>query len=440
MTIATPDRRVRLPHGARAFLLSGLASVAFPLSALITSPLLARGLGPDGRGELAALLTPLTVAEAMAAVGTPLAAAYFIRSGTDLRSVRSAGLWIVTVSGLATGALLVAFAPALLSTYPHLVATFRWLTLGVVLGSYIEFYRGVRSGQEAYGQVNANYWLSALARMAGIVVLAVVGGLTAQRVAVLSIAVGVVSGLTLVRLRRRAPEPASPTTTVSRGRMVRFSLHTWAGVLSGSLGARLDQFLLIGLVTPELLGIYAVAVTAAQVPMAFFPAVQRLFLNRAAASDETAGLVKAARLSATVALIVVVALEPVLPWAVTTVFGRPFEDAGGLAQVLVIGAGLWGVGQSLGGLLIGVGKPGSASAADAVGVVLLGVSLIPLQAALGISGAALAVVLSSLVTTLLKAHGLARGRRTGALALLVPSPRLLLQTFTVRSPEGEADE
>ena len=121
--------------------------------------------------------------------------------------MRQAGLWIVTLSAVITAIALVVFAPVLLGTYPHLVATFRWLTLGVVVGAYIEFYRGVRSGQEAYGQVNANYWLAALARMAGIVVLAVLGSLTSQRVAALSIAVGVVAGLTLVR-RPRAGDPS----------------------------------------------------------------------------------------------------------------------------------------------------------------------------------------------------------------------------------------
>jgi O-antigen/teichoic acid export membrane protein len=219
--------------------------------------------------------------------------------------------------------------------------------------------------------------------------------------------------------------------------MLRFSLHTWAGVVSGSVGARLDQFFLIGLVTPEVLGIYAVAVTAAQVPMAFFPAVQRLFLNRAAASDDAAALTKAARLSATVALLMLLALEPVLPWAVTTVFGDPFAEAAGLAQVLVVGAALWGIGQSLSGLLIGVGRPGHASAADAVGVVLLGLCLIPLQAWLGVTGAALAVVASSAVATLLKAVFLAHGRQTTATALLAPSPRLLWQTFTTPSSTRE---
>ena len=149
--------------------------------------------------------------------------------------------------------------------------------------------------------------------------------------------------------------------------MLRFSLHTWAGVVSGSVGGRLDQIILIGLVTPTVLGVYAVAVTAAQVPMAFFPAVQRLFLNRAAASDDAAALTKAARLSATVALIMVVVLKPVLPWAVTTVFGGPFADAAGPARILVVGAALWGIGHRLGGLLIGVGRPGRASSADAVG-------------------------------------------------------------------------
>jgi len=65
--------------------------------------------------------------------------------------------------------------------------------------------------------------------------------------------------------------------------------------------------------------------------------------------------------------------------------------------------------------------------------------LVPLQAWLGISGAAVAVVACSAVTTLVKAHLLAQGREAGALAFLVPSPRVLLQTFT-RPSRGDGDE
>lgn len=435
----TAAARVRLPATSRTFLYSGLATIAFPLSAFATAPILARGLGPDGRGELAALLTPLAVAEAVAALGTPLAAAYFIRSGTRFRSVRSAGLWIVTLAGLATTLALVAAAPLLLGTYPELVPTFRWLAVGVFVGAYIEFYRGVRSGQEAYGRVNANYWLGAMGRLAGIVVLALLGALTPERVAVLSIAVGLIAGLTL--LHGRGPATAEPPTApgVTRRAMWRFSLQTWAGVVSGSIGSRLDQLLLIGLVTPEVLGVYVVAGTAASVPMAFFPAIQRLFLNRAAGRSDAAVITKASRLSATVALGTVLCLEPFMPLLVSVVFGPAFDDAGPLAQVLLVGAGFWGIGQGLSGLLIGVGKPAAASTADAVGVVVMAGSLLGLHAWFGVMGAAVAVVLGSAVPALWKAALLARHLGIPAVSLLVPAPRMLWRAVVPVREGGDRD-
>ena len=56
-------------------------------------------LGPAGRGELAALLTPLAFADAIASVGAPLAASYFISRGVDERAVRRAGVVVVTAAG-----------------------------------------------------------------------------------------------------------------------------------------------------------------------------------------------------------------------------------------------------------------------------------------------------------------------------------------------------
>jgi O-antigen/teichoic acid export membrane protein len=409
-------------------LTAAVANAAFPLSALITAPLLARGLGPTGRGELAALLTPLSIAEAVSAVGTPLAAAYFVRSGSSVHSVRRTGCLIVAVSGTATALALVFTGQLLLNRYPDLIPVFRWLSLSIAVNVFIELYRGVRSGQEAYGRVNANYWLSALSRLVMIVLLAISDALTPTRVAVLSIVLGLISGLTLWRRPGRAPGPAPERRpAVSIGRMLRFALHSWAGVVSASIGARLDQLLLIGLVSPRVLGIYVVAATAAQVPMALFSALQRLTLNRAASSADPAALVHAGRFSASLAVLITVVVAPLLPWLVPLVFGRPFASAVPLAELLLVGAALWGIGQSLSGLLIGLGAPGRASLADTIGTVSLCLALVPLQALWGVSGAAVAVVISAAVTTTLKASFLTAGRGLTVASLLRPSPRALWQ-------------
>jgi O-antigen/teichoic acid export membrane protein len=204
--------------------------------------------------------------------------------------------------------------------------------------------------------------------------------------------------------------------------MLRFSLQTWAGVVTSSIGSRLDQVLLIGLVSPPTLGIYAVAVTTAQVPMALFPALQRILLNRAARGHDSVSLVRASQLSAAFAMLVCLALLPVLPWVVTTLFGSAFEQSANLARILLVGTTLWGIGQSLSGLLIGVGLPGRASLADAAGLVALGATIGPLVAWRGSFGAAIAVVIGSAMTTVLKARFLAAGRPITASSLLLPSP------------------
>jgi hypothetical protein len=99
-----------------------------------------------------------------------------------------------------------------------------------------------------------------------------------------------------------------------------------------------------------------------------------------------------------------------------------------------MGGGCGGGGHSFGWLLSVGGRPGRASSADSGGGVVLSHTLLPLQAWWGITGAAVAAVVSSAVATLLKACFLAQSRDFGAMALLAPSPGLLWRTFAGPSP------
>jgi O-antigen/teichoic acid export membrane protein len=55
----------------RTLVLSSFAYLVVPLSALMTGPLLARSLGPEGRGLMAALLAPLALANVLFTFGVP---------------------------------------------------------------------------------------------------------------------------------------------------------------------------------------------------------------------------------------------------------------------------------------------------------------------------------------------------------------------------------
>ncbi|MGY1635503.1 lipopolysaccharide biosynthesis protein [Geodermatophilus sp. SYSU D00742] len=413
---------MNLPQSLRHLAAGAAASAAYPLVSLATGPILARGLGPEGRGELAALLTPLTVADAFAAVGTPLAAAFYVRAGADLRKVRRIGLLIVGVSGTLTAATLIILADFILSSYADLVPLFRWLCIGVALGAVIEFYRGVRAGQEAYGRLNLNLWLGALGRLVGVVTLAYMGELTPGRVAFLSIATGLLAALAL--FKRKPPGAAPPNRSVNLGEMTKFSLRTWFGVLASSFAARLDQFLLITIVTRDELGYYAVAVTAAQVPMAVFPVLQRQLLNRAVTVSDPRELALSSRLAVALALGLCIPCALLMPILVPLLFGDAFTQSVRLAQILIIAAALWGVGQSLTGLLVGSERPGRASWGDGLGVTALLVLILPLAHRFGPVGAAWAVVASNALSVMFKASQLRRGIPGGRLLdIVIPRMR-----------------
>ena len=112
--------------------------------------------------------------------------------------------------------------------------------------------------------------------------------------------------------------------------------------------------------------------------MALFPALQRILLSRAARRPDTASLVLASRMSVALALFVALVVEPNIWWLVPLVFGSAFQDTVPLALILVVAMVLWGIGQSLSGLLIGVGHPGRASLTDGSVLLLLAVCLVPL--------------------------------------------------------------
>ena len=403
-------------NALRDLLLGSLANYAFPVAALITSPILARGLGPDGRGALAALLTPLTVADAIAAVGTPLAANYFISAGADERTVRRHGAIIATVAGALAVGLLIAVSGPLLAEYPELRLTFVLLTPTVLLGGYINLFRGIRAGQEAYGQINANLWAGALSRLVAIVALAVAGLMTPTTVAVLSLATGLLSGLALYR-RYRARASAGPPFKP----FLSYSLRGWFGTLSSSVTARVDQLLLITMVPAAALGNYAVAVTVAEIPNAVSLVVQRLLLVRSAAgaSRDLDTTLSGMRLATAFNVVVAGSVFLAADLVVAVLFGSAYQDAPHLLRLLVVGTAAWGISQSATGLLLGVGRPGASSTADVTSAVVTIGAIYPAVALAGTTGAAAVASLAYSLAAVVKLVVVRRALGTTWPALLV---------------------
>src|SRR3954471_471766 len=66
------------PSASRTLVWTTAANVALPVSAFITSPILARELGPHGRGEMAAVRPPSTLAVRVMTFGLPESRTYHV--------------------------------------------------------------------------------------------------------------------------------------------------------------------------------------------------------------------------------------------------------------------------------------------------------------------------------------------------------------------------
>src|SRR5207248_1354771 len=115
---------------AGAMVRLAVSNLAIPASAVLTGPILARSLGPAGRGTLAAVLTPIALSTYVLNFGVPEALTYVVAKG---RATTATANRLALVLGAIIGALcaggLIALTPVLLQKYPHQQTLFIVLSL-----------------------------------------------------------------------------------------------------------------------------------------------------------------------------------------------------------------------------------------------------------------------------------------------------------------------
>jgi O-antigen/teichoic acid export membrane protein len=342
-------------------------NIGIAMAGLLTGPLQARALGPSGRGDLAAIMVPLTLAPGV--LGLALGA-YATREAARGRNI-----------GELLGSLgAVVLATSLIGVFGGLVAA-DWLAEGrevvrtfLLVGAALlplSLVAGIPSSMLA----SLEMWrLFAVFRL--IPMLIFVGGtvgfyladaLTVEVSAVLLLIGGVTSAFVLLPfcLRHR---PWTFRRQVAREGTI-FGLKFWAGGLAQLLNGRLDQLLMIKLVSSSQLGFYAIAATIATLPGFLAGAVGPPLLSRIAAGDR--GLVqRAMRCTLAVSFALAAAASAAAPFLVPAIFGDAFSESVPFAIVL-LGAGvMYTTANVATAALVADGAPGVTSFAEVAACVV----------------------------------------------------------------------
>jgi O-antigen/teichoic acid export membrane protein len=383
----------------------------YALSA-ITGPLLARALGPNGRGDYAAVVVPTEMVAWLLAFGLPAAAVYYARDHDDRSLLMSA--WTVA---LAAGGLLSVAVWSLIPAYLHghshtTIAWFRAFLLMAIPFGPVYTATNLLLARGRVVAYNVLRQLSLVLNTCFIVGFAIAGRLTLTTALAAALAGDAIAYVSTLVYARAWPGRGLRRTVTAK--QLRYAVRVVPGSLSNLLVSRLDQFVLVGLVSSRQLAFYAIAVTAAGVSgvvaagvaQALLPHLRSMDAHRDQRSHASTALRWTFLASAGIALLIALAA----PTAIPLLFGPGFRGAVPLLWILLPGQVANDCATVVTSRLQAEGRPGVGSQGLLAAVIVTVVGLSIAVKPFGTTGAAV-VTVGSQVTFLLWV--VARGRRRG---------------------------
>jgi O-antigen/teichoic acid export membrane protein len=397
-------------------------------STIAVSFLLARLLGPDGRGVYAVLILLPTTLFAFGQLGLTSAMTFHAGRGVRLADLErhtwglSIGVSVVVVGGavLALPSLeqnVLRVAPddllrvALLALPLRLVATLG----GSVLYGRQRFraYNLILAAQSLLGVL-------LVVVLVGVLAAGVRGALAAY---LLFLAIGTVAVLAyLDRTRRGAGDGGN---RVSAGELLGYGLRLYPASLGTFFGYRADVFLLGWLLgSPTAIGIYAVAVSLAELVFNVPDAVSTVLFPRIASAERAEADRLAPAIARATVLVTVLAAVALIPaaWLAIRLLLPAFVDGMPALVILLPGIVSLSLAKVLTSYLSGIERLGPVTAAAVASLVInLGANVV-LIPAWGIVGAAAASLVSYTVYAVLMVRSASRASGAPWHAFVVPRP------------------
>jgi O-antigen/teichoic acid export membrane protein len=384
---------------SRTLVRAGIVTYAFAsltLAAnLVTGIVVARALGPDGRGVTIALSTVAQLAGFVFAFGAAQSLSYYIaRRPADGPSLLTT--WTLMLLPLAAVAIAITqlLLPTIFTNDPEAVEIGRWFMFIIVLVVGLELNYGLLLGAQDFFAYNALRFAPTALAAASLIALWALGELTV-RSALIAPNVAYLLAL-LVGLGRSVRQigigpPAWRLGVTS----LWYGVRAQGGTVASNVTARLDVAMLPAYVSSANVGLYSVATNVSLIVYQLSNTFAQLVLPAAAAGERERGRLKVvgslwASLAVAGVLAAVLALlaAPLLE----LVYGDDFRDAAEPLVLLLPGAVLFAGASIIGAGVYAEGRPFTATAAQLVG---MGATVVGLFVFLRSGGTTAAALVSS---------------------------------------------
>lgn len=404
LTLAARAAIKAVPGVGRRVSGTALTSIAILLVNLGSGVAQARGLGPEGRGQLTVAMLWPTLFGSIGALGIREAVTFHTARGDSSRSpVLATALTIGAGQTLVLAVVALLLLPIILHGSPssvlHETVFYLWILPLYPLTLYPQAFF---QGRMEMGAFNICRFSDDAASTAPLLLLWLLNLMTVRASLWASLAATAFSAaLCFAILIRRREVTWRPSISLVRP-IMSFGIRLHVGNVITLISQRLDLIILSLVVGTANLGIYAVATSAGAVASLLPTATSLVLLPAFAGQDAAARPAALARLFLVGGAFTVLAaplLGAVLPLAIPILFGSAFTRAVSLTALLALGYLMRGWNLILCSVIQGAGRPFSTSLGRAVEFVVLGALLLLLVPRFGTMGAAVSVVIGAVASS-----------------------------------------
>ncbi len=373
---------------------------------VVTGPLLARMLGPDGRGYLAALtLWPLVITQ-LGNLGIPSALTYSIaRDSSASRALARLGLGFAIPQAVVLVVFQALWLLLILNGDPHSVRVAGWLTLALVPAMLAQQYGlALLQGHLRLRLFNAMRLMPWFLYAIGVATLFVASDHAIVPIVAALLAAFWITGSTCLisglRLCRGAATPS-----VGRRFLVSFGLRGLLSSFSAVDVLRPDQVVLALFLSPSALGLYVVGLAFTNLPYFIAKSVGLITFpwvaSRTEQADARRTMWSLLWLTTSIAVVLVAILCATAQWLVPLFFGGRFDAAVTVTYIVLPGTVFLSARRVLSEGLKGRGYPLAGTLGELLSLAWVALALAVFVPAWGIYGAAVSLSSSYMVSLLL---------------------------------------
>ncbi len=367
-----------------------------------TGILTARLLLPAGRGQLAAITLWSSFLAGLTTFGLPSALIYYIRNRPkQTGELLVNGLAMSTLLSIAAALVGVLSMPHWLHQYPlWAIRSAQWFLLVTPLCSTAFLLRGALEASGSFKMSNMAQLLNP-----GVTLAILLGLLAVHRFTTFTAALAYILAafpvFGLLAWQGRHLFAGGPRPSVAGSRLLlSYGIRSYGIDLLGTLALQVDQVLVVSFLTPADLGLYVVVLSLSRMLNVFqLSVVMVLFPKAAGRSTEEAVAMtgRAARMSLLLTGMCALGVAVIGPVLLRLFYGRAYARSALSLRILLAEVTISGCVFVLAQAFMALGRPGTVTLLQAVGLGLSVPLMLLLIPRFGIAGAAISLLLSTCV-------------------------------------------